>query len=231
MTNLSDFNAAPAVDTAASHVEPVWYFADGVPGQGDRPDYLEPKYKTVAEQARAYKEAQKLIGAQASAPESYDYSSLQEYIDQDNQYIKEYAIYAKENRFSQDAFVRSLKTLVDYDKSKQPDVDQEIAKLGDGGMQRVETVQNWVKNNLTAESAAALSKLPVRAEVVKMLDEIRQLHVHNQARIPVGEKAATTFVPLTLAEVEAEMMNNYPRYQTDAAYRAQLTAKFEQVSG
>lgn len=218
------------VDRATDH-QSDWFLADGIPGSGPRPDFLEAKYKSVADQARAYKEAQKLIGTAAAAPEAYEFGDLREHIDQDNPHIQELITHAKEARIQQDTFNHFLKKFVDYDKSRQPDVNQEIAKLGPDGAQKITVLQNWVKNNLSEESARALERLPVKAEVVKMLDEIRQKHVHAQSRIPTDADKASTFKVLTVADVEAEMMQNYKRYQDDPGYRAQISQKFEQALG
>ncbi len=218
------------IDTASSH-ESDWLYADGIPGVGVRPDYLESKYKSVADQARAYKEAQKLIGSNASAPEAYDFSDVLEHIDQDNPHIQELITHAKEARVQQDTFGRFMKKFVDYDKSRQPDVNAEIAKLGTDGAQKITTLQNWIKNTLSPESAKALGELPVKAEVVKMLDELRQKYTHTQSKVPTDADKAATFKVLTVEDVEAEMMQNYKRYQNDPGYRAQITAKFEQAVG
>ena len=59
-----------------------WYLDEGIVGQGNRPEYLEPKYKSVVEQAKAYKEARKALGAMSGAPETYDLSAFDEFIDQ-----------------------------------------------------------------------------------------------------------------------------------------------------
>ena len=218
------------VDTAHSH-EADWYLAEGIPGSGVRPDYLESKYKSVADQARAYKEAQKLIGSAVSAPESYDFGELTGHIDIDNPHMIEFVNLAKENKLQQDAFSRVLKTFVDYDNSKKPDVNSEIAKLGADGAQKVTTLQNWIKNNLSPGSAKALENLPVKAEVITMLDELRQMHTNAMSKVPSNVDAAATFKVLTVADVEAEMLQNYNRYQNDPGYRAQITAKFEQAVG
>lgn len=218
------------VDTAHSH-EADWYLAEGIPGSGVRPDYLESKYKSVADQARAYKEAQKLIGSASSAPESYDFGELTTQIDIDNPHIVEFVNLAKENKIQQDTFVKALKSFVDYDNSRKPDVNTEIAKLGADGAQKITTLQTWVKNNLSPSSAKALENLPVKAEVITMLDELRQMHVNAMSKVPSNVDAAATFKVLTVADVEAEMLQNYTRYQNDAGYRAQISAKFEQAVG
>lgn len=212
--------------------EPSWYLADGIPGTGERPDYLEAKYKTVSEQAKAYKEAQKLLGVQGPAPETYDFSEVQDHINQDNPVIQDFIAFAKQNRLSQDAVSKSLKTWVDYNKSLEPNADEEIAKLGTDGMQKVTTIQNWIKNNLSDTSVKALANLPVKADVIKMLDEMRQLHANMQAKVPAGANTSTdAFVPLTVAEVENEMRQNFKRYETDPGYRAAISKKFEQAVG
>ena len=66
------------VDHVHQHQEPSWYLMEGIPGQGDRPDFLEPKYKTMAEQAKAYKELQKALGATNGAPDDYDFGEYKE---------------------------------------------------------------------------------------------------------------------------------------------------------
>jgi len=229
----SDNKGDNSVDRASDHVpsQADWYWAEGVPGTGPRPEFLQANFKNLSEQARAYPELRKTLGAQKGAPEQYDFGDLSTEIDQDNPTIKEFIIYAKENRLSQDAFARTMKTYVDYEKSKLPDVNEEIAKVGPDGMDKINTIQNWVKNNLSKDSFKALEKLPVRAEVVKMLDELRQLHTKTLSRVPVTDQANIDFKPLTVAEVESEMMQNYKRYQSDPTYRAMIAAKFEQAVG
>jgi hypothetical protein len=210
--------------------EPSWYFAEGIPGVGDKPDYLEPKYKTLADQAKAYKEAQKLLGTLKAAPEEYDFGEAQEYIDKENDHIQDFVRFAKDNKIQQDAFSKVLNTYVGYDKSRQSKPEEEIAKLGNDGMQKITTLQNWVRNNLSEGSMKALEKLPVKAEVVQMLDEVRQLHMNTLSKIPTEtQKPKVNLV--TRDEIEAEMLANYGRYQTDPQYRSQITAKFAQAIG
>lgn len=208
-----------------------WYLMDGVPGHGPRPDWLLPKYSNAAEQAKAYPSLHKALGAQQGAPEEYVYGELAQDLDLDNPVLKEFQIYAKENRLSQEAFERVHKTYVELDRSKRPDVDKEIAKLGPNGIEKVKTVQNWVKNNFSEEAAKILDKLPPTAESVNFLDELRQKAFHHQTRVPGSTEAGTEFRKLTVAEVESEMAANYDRYQNDATYRAQIHEKFEQAVG
>src|SRR5205809_15380 len=83
------------------------YLAEGIPGQGSRPDYLDDKFSNLAEQAKAYKEVRKALGAQTGAPESYDFGEYKDILDLNNDHLKDYLNYARENRLSQDAFSRT----------------------------------------------------------------------------------------------------------------------------
>ncbi len=232
MANIGQSQQEQAVDRATDHIPDAdWFWAEGVPGVGPRPEFLQPNFKNLSEQAKAYPELRKTLGAQKGAPDEYEFGDLQPHIDRENPVIQDFLIYAKENRLSQDAFAKTMKTYVDYEQSKRPDPDQEIAKVGPDGMQKVNTIQNWVKTNLSKESASALDALPVKAEVIKMLDELRQLHAKTLSKVPVGDHAIQDFKPLTRQEIENEMYQNRQRYMEDASYRAQITAKFEQILG
>ena len=225
----ADITPAHTPASAANGAE--WYLMDGVPGQGPRPDWLLSNFNNAAEQAKAYPSLRKTLGAQQGAPEQYEFGELAKELDLDSQALKEFQIYAKENRLSQEAFERTMKTYVELDRSRKPDVDKEIAKLGPDGIQKVKTVQTWMKNTFSPEALKVWEQMPFTAEGVIMADELRQKSFHNQTRIPGSTDPAPEFKKLTVQEVESEMMQNYSRYQNDPGYREQLRQKFEQAVG
>jgi hypothetical protein len=222
-----------AVDRASDHQsqQPSWWLAEGVAGQGPRPDYLEDKYPTLADQAKAYKEVRKTLGAQSGAPEAYDFGDYKDVIPMDNDHIKDFLVYAKENRISQDAFQRTLKTFVEFDRSRAPNIDEEIAKLGETGPQKIETIKRWAENNLSDKALETMGKIGTRADVIEFLDELRQFHHHATTKLPTSDDAMNAFKPVTHAEVQEEMIANYGKYLKDPRYRAEITAKLEQAVG
>jgi len=221
------------IDRASDHAKdtPSWYLAEGIPGQGSRPDYLDDKFSNLAEQAKAYKEVRKALGAQTGAPESYDFGEYKDILDLNNDHLKDYLNYARENRLSQDAFSRTIKTFVEYDRSRAPNLDEEIAKLGPDGAKRIETIQTWASNNLSDKSLETIGKIGTRADVIEFLDELRQYQHHQSTVLPTSDDAAAAFKPLTKGDVEAEMIQNYDKYKKDARYRAEISSKFEQAVG
>lgn len=224
-----------AIDRASDHQakpqDDAWYVMDDVPGQGPRPEYLDTRYKSLGEQAKAYKELQKTLGAIGGAPEEYDFGSHKEAIDPGNQHVQEFVNYAKNNRITQDAFNKMLDTFVNYQKSTAPNMDEEIAKLGPDGGKRIEVVKQWAENNLSDKSLDAIGKIAHRAEVIELLDELRQFQFHQSTQPPTGHDAGVDFKPMSRADVEAEMMSNYGEYQKNPTYRAKITSMFEQAVG
>lgn len=225
-TTVEPASAAESNSTTAD-----WYFADGVPGVGSKPDYLSPKYKTLAEQAKAYDELYKTVRNTSGAPEQYELGDYGNVIKADNPHMQKLMNYAKENRFSQDAFQEIVGTLVEYEKSQQPNIDAEIAKLGVDGATKIKTVQTWAENTFSQEALDTIGKIAKNADVINMLDEMRQYVHHTASQPPGSNMAGEPFVKLTVAEVEAEMKSNYKRYTNDANYRREIQEKFRQAVG
>lgn len=222
--------------TAPAPIESVtptadWWLADGVPGVGEKPDYLSPKYKTLAEQAKAYDELYKTVRNTSGAPEQYEFGEYAEHVDPANPHMQKFMNYAKENRFSQDAFKEIVGTLVEYQKGQLPNIDAEIAKLGPDGARKIETVQTWAENTFSQEALDTIGKIAKNADVINMLDEMRQYVHHTASQPPGSNMAGEPFVKLTRSEVEAEMKQNYKRYTSDPRYRAEISEKFRQAVG
>lgn len=221
----------PDPEPKAPEATAEWFLMDGVPGQGPRPDWLLSNFNNAAEQAKAYPSLRKTLGAQQGAPEQYEFGELAQELDLDNNVLKEFQVYAKENKLSQDAFSRMMKTIVDHEHSKRPDVDKEIEKLGPNGIEMVKTNQRWMNNTLSKESLEVWEEIPFTAKGMKMIDELRQKSFHAQTRVPGSSDGAPEFKRETKEGIAYEMEKNYKRYQEDPAYREQIRQRIEQVVG
>ena len=124
---LADSQSMPTESSAN------WWLTDGVPGVGQKPEYLSPKYKTLAEQAKAYNELHKTLVNTQGAPEQYEFGEYEQHLDFNNPSMQKFMNFAKTNRFSQDAFKEIVGTLVEYQKGQIPNIDAEIARLGPDG--------------------------------------------------------------------------------------------------
>ena len=220
-----DTNQPPTEAQSSSHnnqTEGQWFLTENIAGHGPRPEYLESKYMSVEAQAKAYKEARKALGAMSGAPDSYDLSALNDYIDPTNQHLQDFLTYAKENKISQDAVSTFVSKFVDYSKSFLPNEEEEMRKLDS---QKVSQVQNWAKSSLSQKAIEALDRIPVSADMIEALDEIRQLST-RPTQLPTPEQFAQTIKPPTSDDVRSELRSNYEKYQKDPIYRRDLDNRF-----
>ncbi len=208
-----------------------WYMDEGIAGQGPRPDYLKSKYKTVADQAKAYNEIEKKLGGMTGAPESYDLEGISEHINLDNQHLKNFLNIAKDARLNQESVQKMMSTLVDYEKSFVPDENKEMERLGSDGQKRYQVLDQWAKNTLSAKAQETFSVIPKTAEIVEFMDELRQMQAKGRSQPPANFDHAQSFTPLTEEAVRNEMSANHSKYMNDANYRAEIQRKFAQVLG
>lgn len=209
----------------------VWWVDEGIAGQGPRPEFLQSQFKTLAEQAKAYPEVRKALGAQTGAPESYEFGEFANEVELSNPHIQEFLSYAKENRLSQDAVSKAMKTFVDYESSMMPNEEAEAAKLGPDGARTREVLDQWTKNHLSSKAQEVYKAIPKTAEVLSFMDELRQRALSSVSNPPSASINQQSFKPLTEGEVRQEIRNNQEKYLNDPHYRSEISRKLEQVMG
>lgn len=221
--------SAPALSGEADN---RWYFTDDQPGVGERPDYLDPRYKSLAEQARAYKELEKRFSAVGAAPEDYDLGSFNEY--KEDPTIQELLAYSKDNKMSQEGvgkFFAAFDKLV-----PAPDLEAERAKLGPNADEIIDKVSKWSSNNLSAKANETIKGISMRAEVVEMLNEIRMAQGRSVSQPPHGDANITATAIKSYAEVAKEVeteiaaiMKKEGEYNSRSPAAKQLRAKLQEA--
>lgn len=209
----------------------AWFIDEGIQGQGPRPDYLKGKYKTVADQARAYNEIEKKLGGLTGAPESYNLDNVKEQIDLENPYLKDFLNIAKESRLNQDSVQKMMGTLADYQNSFIPDQQKELAKLGADGEKRYQVLDQWAKNSLSAKAQETFAVIPKTSEVIEFLDEMRQMQAKGRSQPPGNADHAHSLRPPSVAEVRQKMADNPDKYNSSPEFRAQISRELAQALG
>lgn len=205
----------------------IWYYDDGKPGEGERPEWLSSKYKTAAEQAKAYNEAQKKLGAFKGAPEEYDLEipdMPDAKFQKDDPLLSSFLEDAKKNNVSQEYVTNLLKTYVNMQKASRPDPDKEMEKLGVNAKQDIQILAQWGDNVLTKEESTLFKNMMTTAESVRLFEKFRGLL--TQADTQPNN-------PRTPRESEAEVrkMIHDPRYDTDESFRSMVREKLKQFGG
>lgn len=224
--SMAEQDAAMEAPDATGGTEPAWWIDSSTPGNGDRPEWLPEKYKSAEDVAKAYRELQSKLG---TAPEEYDWSKGDGWIDLEYEPFQKMAEVAKSKRVPQEVMDTMLESVGKYLDEFKVDYNEEKAKLGDNAEERLRLLSNWAKSNFSEKAFSALTENMKTAEAVMAIEEIRQKMMDNRTTIPTGNEVMGEG-QLTMEEVQQELTDNWKKYKEDPVYRKAMQAKFEKVS-
>lgn len=204
-----------------------WHWDDNTPGTGERPEWLQPKFKSVAEAAKSFNELEKLKG---HAPQDYDYEAGKSWIDPDYEPFIEMADFAKKNHVPQAVMDKFLTSVGSYFDEFKVDMNEEKQKLGANASERLQKLNNWAQSNLSEKSFQALSSGMRTAEAIEALEEIRVKMLGQSSTVPGGNDAITNG-GITIEEYRSELNANYAKFKTDPHYRKEMERKLESIVG
>jgi hypothetical protein len=201
---------------------PAWYIDEGVPGVGQRPTWLNEKFKSAADLAKSYSELEKKVG---TPPEEYDFTKSK-YLDPDYVPFQELRQLAKDKRVPKEVMDKMLDSYDKYMDEFKTDPQEELKKLGDNAQDRIKTLDNWAKANLSKESFEALTMNLRNAESIKALEELRGKMMSSNPQIPNGNDGAVHNTA-SLEDIKLELSNNLEKYKTDINYRKDIQGRLE----
>lgn len=213
-----------AASTGSTTDNASWFIDEGVAGVGERPDWLPPKFKTVKSMADSYNILEKKFTAPTA---DYDLSKGEGWFNSEFEPLKELVDTAKKSHVSQEVIDKMLSSVGDYLNKDSFDEAAELAKLGEGYEQRIETIANWAKSNMSEKGFKALSEMAMSADDILAIEELRNLHMSNQNQIPTNQNTQTSHK--TLNDLQKEMISNYDKYKTDKSYRDNIKAQMEKL--
>lgn len=163
----------PETAEGEQSTEDAWLFADGVLGEGEKPEWFkDSKYKTIADQAKAYTEAEKRLGSFIGAPKDGKYK-LEGVDFDDNPLMKVVADWGIDNQLSEDG-LKGLVGKVNELAEAQIEEDKKTAleDLGANAEKRLSDLATWGKNNLEPDEFEAYQGLAQNANHVAVLEKI-----------------------------------------------------------
>jgi hypothetical protein len=137
--------------TEPTLAEGEYFLSENIKGIGETPEwYKADKYKSVAEQARAYTELEKKFGGFTGAPK--DGYQLYDGVESDDALWSELVEFGTANNMNQSALHQAWELLTAQDEAiEQVSVEEEIGKLGPNANERITTVEQIMRNNLEPE--------------------------------------------------------------------------------
>jgi hypothetical protein len=181
--------------------EGEYFLTEGIKGTGQAPDwYKADKYKSVADQAKAYTELEKRFGGFKGAPK--DGYQPPEGIEPDDALFAELKTFAEETNMSQDAFDRAWGLLQAQSEAvEEVSLEAEMAKLGDNATGRIKHVEQFMKNNLDPETYERLRYAVNSAESVELVEAL--IKSTAPAKLPIDGVVEPGGI--TWQAIEAEM--------------------------
>ncbi len=206
---------------------PPWFFADGVPGTGPKPEYYKAeKYKTLADQAKAQVELEQKLGVFTGAPEQYSFENLSEAINKESGLLKALAPKFKELNMSQTGFENLVNSFVEIQQQSLEIHPEDIIKdLGPNGAETFGRVAAWAKNNFTPEEQNIFREIATSADAIKLLDKIRAGAPKSRAPTHHDIPYANNFE--TANQVMAEKRANWQKYKDNPEYAAEISRRYQ----
>ena len=181
--------------------EGEYFLSDGIKGVGDTPEwYKADKYKSVAEQAKAYTELEKKFGGFTGAPK--DGYALYDGVESDDALWAELVEFGNSTNMSQSALNQAWELLTAQEQAiEEVSVEAEMAKLGDNAVERIKVVEQYMKNNLDADTYEELRYAVNSAESVQLIEAL--IKSTAPAKLPIDGHIEPG--GLEWADIEAEM--------------------------
>lgn len=181
--------------------EGEFFLSDGIKGVGDQPEwYKADKYKSVAEQAKAYTELEKKFGGFTGAPK--DGYSIVEGVESDDALWQELVSFGEKTNMSQSAMNDAWELLSAQDQAaEEVSMEVELQKLGDNGVERVKVVEQYMKNNLDGDTYERLRYAVNSAESVELIEAL--VKSTAPAKLPIDGYIEPG--GLTWEDIETEM--------------------------
>jgi len=181
--------------------EGEYFLSDGIKGVGDQPEwYKADKYKSVAEQAKAYTELEKKFGGFTGAPK--DGYALYDGVESDDALWGELVEFGNSTNMSQSALNQAWELLTAQEQAiEEVSVEAEMAKLGDNAVERIKVVEQYMKNNLDSDTYEELRYAVNSAESVQLIEAL--IKSTAPAKLPIDGHIEPG--GLEWADIEAEM--------------------------
>jgi hypothetical protein len=226
--------------------------AEAVPGDslidavkaGDDPTqealswFKSEKYKTVEDQAKAYAELEKHMGAFSGAPDD-DYAvpeveGLDAGVMDNNPMIQWFKETAREANINQDTFdklvdgfLRTEQQMISVNRQR------EFAALGDNAKSRLTDLADWGQGNLTTEQWEVFKGVASSAIGVELLENIiGKTREAKLARDPAATQAGEHTTAEELRQMRyAKTENGHLRMSVDPEYKKQVDQAYQEAYG
>jgi len=181
--------------------EGEYFLTEGIKGTGDTPEwYKAEKYKSVADQAKAYTELEKKFGGFTGAPK--DGYAIPEGVEQGDELMDALKGFAEKTNMNQDSFNEAWDLLISQSEAvEEVSAEMEMQRLGDNAPERVKTVEQFMKNNLDNDTYEKVRYAVNSAEAIELVEAL--IGATAPAKLPIDGQIEPGGI--TWGDIEVEM--------------------------
>jgi len=204
---------------------------EGVAGEGETPEWFKSsKYATIADQAQAYNGLESKLGSFTGAPsdgyETVIPEGLNVEIPSDDPLMTNFNEWAQAAGLSQESHSELLGVYINNMLDSQPNMEDEMKKIGPDAGQRVSDMVQWARGTLDEGEFATLQTMATTSEGFQLLERMRSLSRETQVSAPDTAQPVNTMTKEALYDLMSD-----EKYQTSSAYRDQVKQKFDDFFG
>ena len=228
-------------ETTTESIEPTgttevaaegWMMSEEVKGEGEAPEWFKSsKYKSVADQAKAYAGLESKLGAFTGAPSDGYKVEMPEGIPEDainadDPMLANFNDWAAEAGLSQEKHTELMGIYVNGMFESQPSAEDVIKQMGKDAPQRINDFTSWARANFDEGEFEVMQGLATTADGFGILEKMRGMLRETDVAAP----SSANSVDNTTKEALDEMVKD-PRYVESPAFRNEVTKKFEDYYG
>ena len=208
-----------------------WMMSEEIKGEGDAPEWFKAsKYKSVADQAKAYAGLESKLGAFTGAPSDGYKVEMPEGIEAeiatDDPMLVNFNEWAKEAGLSQEKHTELMGIYMNGMMEAQPSVEDEMKRMGKDAPQRINDFTSWARANFDEGEFEVMQGLATTADGFGILEKMRSMSRETDVAAPSSAKP----IDDTSKEALYELVGD-PRYAESPAFRKEVDKKFTDFFG
>ena len=201
----------------------------------ERPEYVAERFWNAETNSadyesmgKSYNELNSKFGGFTGSPKD-GYAAIEGY-EAEDALLSGFTEYANSINMNQYAFTKGWELLAAQSgASEEVNNENELAKLGDKPQERIDKVDNYLRNNLSAADYESMASLVTTAQGVQLVEAL--IPAQAQPKLPSGETPQGAGMTLQEANEMANKKDDHGNYlrSVDPAYDAKVIAAYGKV--
>jgi hypothetical protein len=236
-TLVTDPQAETTTEAETQTEAPSWFWdagaedKEGVAGNGDKPEWLKSsKYKSVAEQAKAYTELEKKFGAFTGAPEAYELPE-DAVVDTSDPMYSTFMEIGKKHGMNNEMFTETVTAIAQLQQEQaEARMQQEMKALGNNADYRLKNISDWAQSRLGVDEFDALKDMLTSAKSVEVIEKIMKQSMGTKIADESKVIASPTLTKEKIKEMQFAKDEFGNRKMNDPEYRKQFNELVAKMS-